>query len=455
MNGRPWAALPRMGTRAAGPLVAATLLATVSGCVSHVARLEPVRAAFHGGDLAAAERLLADAAERHPEDAAVVALDRATVALAAGRPGDAQRLLRGVRDEFDRMEAGDPGAALAMLARDDVSRDYPGEDHEKVLVRAMLAVADLLEDGDDAEAYALQVAAKQREIVLAAAAADGTNPKASYPQVAFGSWLRGSLREATHRDYDDAARSYAELVSWQPDFAAGREALERARGGAHSARGHGVVAVIALVGHGPFKADVVEEPSTLALAIAGEMLVGPFAGVLPATVAPVRVPRAVSAPGRAAAVGIAVAGRPPARTETVTSVSRLALEQHEALRPSLVARAVARRALKTGTVVGVKQGLGLDGTLPGVAVDVAGLAWQATERPDTRCWGLLPDAIQVARLELPAGDHRLDLAAVDGAGHPFGGRGPLPVTVADGRTTYVVVHATDAGIIGRPQAGVR
>jgi len=42
---------------------------------------------------------------------------------------------------------------------------------------------------------------------------------------------------------------------------------------------------------------------------------------------------------------------------------------------------------------------------------------------------------------------------VDGAGHPFGARGPLPVTVADGRTTYVVVHATDAGIIGRPLAG--
>jgi hypothetical protein len=114
-----------------------------------------------------------------------------------------------------------------------------------------------------------------------------------------------------------------------------------------------------------------------------------------------------------------------------------------------------RRAVKSGAVFGVQQGLSLDGTLPGVAVDVPGVAWQASEKPDTRCWGLLPDALQVVRLELPVGDHRLDLTAVDGAGHPFGVRGPLPVTVADGRTTYVVVHATDAGIIGRPMAGVR
>jgi hypothetical protein len=47
---------------------------------------------------------------------------------------------------------------------------------------------------------------------------------------------------------------------------------------------------------------------------------------------------------------------------------------------------------------GVKQGLGLNSGLPAVALDVAGIAWEAAERADTRCWSLLPDRIEVLRL---------------------------------------------------------
>ena len=43
-----------------------------------------------------------------------------------------------------------------------------------------------------------------------------------------------------------------------------------------------------------------------------------------------------------------------------------------------------------------------------VALDIAGIAWEATEAADTRCWGLLPEKIQVLRIELPAGRHQYD-----------------------------------------------
>jgi len=437
-------------------IAALLLLPAGGGCVSHVARLEPVRLAFHRGDLVEAERLLARDAREHPEDASVIALDRATVALADGRPADAERLLRGVRDEFDRLEAADPTAGVMMLARDDVAADYPGEDHEKVLIRALLAVANLLQDGDDAEAYALQVAAKQREIVLAAAGDDGINPKASYPQVAFGSWLRGMLREATHRDYDDAARHFATVAGWQPDFRAGPAHQARAAGGLHSARGHGVVHVFALVGHGPFKAEVVEMPSSLGVMLAGDMLANGLGGALPPTIAPIKVPRVVVAPAAVAGLEVAPAGRPGERTETITDVSRMAVMQQEAVLPETVARAVVRRTLKKGTIFGAKRGLGLpDGTLPAFVMDAAGVAWEASERADTRCWSLLPDTIRTCRLELPVGDHDLTLRPLDRQGRPAG-RGVIhPVHVADGRDTFVVVSVPEAGIIGRPLTGGR
>jgi len=440
IRGRPW--------WLAVPLAAA--LAATAGCAAHVVRLQPVRAAFHRGDVAEAERLLAADLDRHPDDADVLLLDRAVAALAAGRPADAERMLRQVRDHFDAVEEDDAAEQAASLLADDGSLSYPGAGHEKVLLRALLAVANLLQDGDDAEAYSLQALEKQRAIVTAAARPDGTNPKASYRPVAFAAYLRGVVREATHRAYDDAARGYAEVVALEPGFRAGAAHLARAAGGTHSPRGHGAVHVFALVGHGPFKADVAELPSTEAMLIAGA-LVGPgLPAGLPPTVAPIRVPRVVAAPGSAGSVRVAVGDWSAGQTETITDVSRMALDQEEALMPWIVGRAVARRAVKKGAIFGVKQGLGLNAGLPAAALDVAGVAWEAAERPDTRCWSLLPDRIQVLRLELPAGRHVLEVSPLDRGGRPLGTPVSQPVTVADGRDTYLLVQVTDAGLVGRP-----
>ena len=379
-------------------------------------------------------------------------LDRAVVALADGRPAEAERLLRGVRNRFDELEEPDAAETGSALLSDDGALAYVGADHEKVLIRALLAVANLVQDGDDAEAYSLQVVEKQRSIVEQAGQPDGTNPKASYRQVALAPYLRGILREATHRHYDDAARAYAEVVAWEPDFAPGRLHLERAARGSHSTRGNGVVHVIALVGQGPFKADVAEVPTSEALLVAGSLLSAGVPGGLTPTIAPIRVPRVVVAPGAAATVQVAVGDWSAGRTETITDVSRMAVEQEQATLPWVMGRAVARRTVKKGTIFGVKQGLGLNSGLPAVALDVAGIAWEAAERADTRCWSLLPDRIEVLRLELPVGRHDLVLTPLDRGGSPLGSPVTQGVNVADGRNTYLLVQATDAGIVGRPTA---
>jgi hypothetical protein len=436
------------------PTVALAALTAVGGggCAGHVVRLQPVRVAFQRGDLAEADRLLGEGIDRNADDADVLRLDRAVVALADGRPAEAERLLRGVRDRFDELEEPDASETGSSLLSDDGALAYSGADHEKVLIRGLLAVANLVQDGDDAEAYSLQVVEKQRSIVAQAGLPDGKNPKDSYRQVALAPYLRGILREATHRHYDDAARAYADVVAWEPEFAPGRLHLERAARGSHSTRGNGVVHVIALVGRGPFKADVAELPTSEALLVAGSLLSAGVPGGLTPTVAPIRVPRVVVAPGAAATVQVAVGDWSAGRTETITDVSRMALSQEEAMLPWVMGRAVARRAIKKGTIWGVKQGLGMHGGLPGAALDVAGIAWEATETADTRCWSLLPDRIQVLRLELPAGRHTLGLAALDRAGQPLGAPVERQIEVSDGRNTYLVVVATDSGILGRPPA---
>jgi hypothetical protein len=128
----------------------------------------------------------------------------------------------------------------------------------------------------------------------------------------------------------------------------------------------------------------------------------------------------------------------------------MALRQQEAVLPFIVARALARRTGKKGTIYGMKQGLGMRGGLPSLALDVAGVAWEATENADTRCWTLLPDRIQVLRLEMPVGAHAMLVQPLDRHGQPLGQAVEQSVTVADGRNTYLLVRATDVGLVGRP-----
>jgi uncharacterized protein len=67
----------------------------------------------------------------------------------------------------------------------------------------------------------------------------------------------------------------------------------------------------------------------------------------------------------------------------------------------------------------------------------AGVAWEATETADTRCWALLPDTIQVLRVELPVGEHEILLRPM-GHGGELSATAATKVRIADGRNTYLL-----------------
>ncbi|MBM4001437.1 MAG: hypothetical protein FJ297_18200 [Planctomycetes bacterium] len=429
------------------------LLLVATGCATHADRLRRLRQAFHEGDLPTAERLVDESLGKRGGDADVLRLEQAMILLAAGRPLDAEKNLREVRDRFDHLEQASLSEhSLAMLA-DDRKFAYAGEDYEKVLVRAMLALANLLHDGGDAEAYCLQVAEKQQAIIEAAVQPDGTNPKGRYQQVAFGPYLRAALREETHRDYDDVARQFAMVVAWEPEFTPGRAHLERSLHGRHSEPGNGVVHLFAFVGRGPYKEESVEEPTSAALLIADQIVSATSGQTVPPTLVGIKVPRLVASPNTVSHVAAAVDGRSAGRTETITDVTRMAVLQHEANHDHVVARAVARRVTKKGLVYGTKEAIGVRrGSIENLPLDAVGVAWEAMERADTRCWGLLPDKIQTLRIELPAGPHRLDVAALDRHGRRSGPSYPLSVQVHDGRNAFVLVNFPGPKLAGRPLA---
>lgn len=409
------------------------------GCSTYEQRVTEVRQDFFAGDLDQAAKAI-DKALKHPHhDADVLKLERAMVDLTAGRPKEAEQTLREVRDRFDALEQKSlTESALAMLT-DDNSRAYAGEDYEKVLVRAFLALSNLMNGGSDAQAYSLQITDKQQQIVNAAIDKEGKNPKLAYKQVALGPYIHGLIREETHTHYDDAARASLMVVSWQPEFAYGRQDLERARAGRHSAPGNGVLYVFTLVGRGPYKQETIEIPSTVSLLIADRILSNNSTYSLPPTVAPIKVPKVVPSGGGTSYVRVAVDRRPVGSTATITDVGRMAVEQYAAVYPEVIARAVVRRVVKKGIVYGTKEAIGAKrNSLVNVGLDVAGVAWEATEAADTRCWGLLPDRIQVLRVELPQGQHQVSLQPVGAFG---AAREEIQtITIADGRNAYLLAN---------------
>ena len=162
------------------------------------------------------------------------------------------------RDRLDHNSQASLAEKAGSLLTDDTFTAYAGEDYEKILVRAMLAISNLMSGGEDATAYALQVSDLQERIIAAGGEGAQENPKLAYKRVALGEYIHGAIDEASRIDYNEAARSWIKVCSWEPDFPFARNDVERAVHGHHSQQGNGVLYIFALVGRGPYKGEAVE-----------------------------------------------------------------------------------------------------------------------------------------------------------------------------------------------------
>ena len=148
-----------------------------------------------------------------------------------------------------------------------------------------------------------------------------------------------------------------------------------------------------------------------------------------------------------AGVSVQVAGQGSGKTQTITDIGKIAVQQHQTMLPHIMARAVARRVIKKAAVYAVKDSLDV-APAASLLLDIAGVAWEAVESADTRCWGLLPNQIQVLRLEVPAGRHRVELQPTGKSRRPIGLAHRADVVIEDGRTTFALACFPDRHRVG-------
>jgi hypothetical protein len=428
------------------------LCLNLTGCASHFDRVEPIRLAFFDGNLAAADEHLDKLLKKRKRERDVLLLDKAVIELAHGRPKDAERLLREVRDHFDELEGIDAGKEIVSMLTDDNARAYAGEDYEKVLIRAMLSISSLMSDSGDAGAYALQVVDKQQQIIQAV---EEKNKKdeteldiLAYKQVALGPYIRGILAEESPLTLNDAVRARVQVAKWEPNFRDAKSDLQRCEHEVPMHPGNGALYVFALVGRGPIKQETAEIPTQAALLIADRIFDAFGKRNVTPTLAPVKIPQVVNFVPVADNVSIQVDGKLVGKTATIVDIGEMAVRQQQARYPEIIARAVARRVIKKGAMYAVEEVADINkGSALSLAVMAAGVAWEASETADTRCWGLLPDTIQVFRVELPAGEHSITLRPSQRQGD-FGTPAHTRVSIREGRHTYLLGNLPTSSFVG-------
>jgi uncharacterized protein len=422
---------------------------TIVGCSTHSHRLQQPRQLFYTNNLIEAHEKLDKLAERKfSSDKTVIELDLAMVELLNGNPSSAEQRLRDVRDRWDHLEQNSAIEGAAALLTDDQRKSYTGEDYEKLLVRVFLTLSSLMRDGIDAESYTLQTIEKCEALREAAKTKWGDGVVEAYQVPPIAPYMRGVLRESNFNDYDDALRAYQTTESLIPGAAFVLADIQRVTKGVHSQRGNGVVYVVAMIGRGPYKMERAAKATSDALLIADRIVSALGKYSVPPTLAPVKVPEIVSSGMPFEVVGVRAGGVPIGTTMTLTDLNYLATQTFNSKLPDIMARAVARRVVKKGAVYVAKDQLNASAPLASLAMDGLGVAWEATESADTRCWGLLPREIQIARLELPIGTHTIELEPVT-SGHAIAGRTECTVRVDDGRNTFVLGYWPDLQPIGQ------
>ena len=418
------------------------------GCAARQQQLQGAQAAYFGGDLSTAQTSVRKLIADDKSDANVLQLDEAMIQLVSGNPHGAEQILRRIRNEFDHLQQTSVAEEAVSVATDDTRRAYAGEDYERLLIRQLLALCSLMQGGQDAHAYVLQ-GVELQERLLSQSGTDDAAAQPAFQRVALGPYIRAALLEEKHQNYDDITRSRVQVVNWQTGFRDGKIDLARAKSGRHSPPGHGVLYVFTLVGRGPYKEEVAEQPTSSALLIADRILSATGKHTLPPTIAPVKVSAVRESDAGPTGVQVRLNGTPVGTTTTITDVGRLAVQQYDAIYPRVVARAVVRRILKKGAVVALKEKTGADqDPLLDFALNVGGVAWEATEKADTRCWHLLPDRFQVLRIEIPAGTHDITLQSQLGK-YPAGTPASQRVSIHDGRNTYLLACFPDDCLVGK------
>ncbi len=441
------------GIRAVGMTL--VLLVVTSGCSGKLRKnYESFRQSYNAGQYDLAEQAIDKViAIQNKTDAEVVGeskglsseidasrkntclylLEKAMLRLVHGDYATAVTLLNRSKHELADRE----GRKLSELKGlvDDTHLPYRGADYELIVIRVMLAIADLLDGDNEAFTYSLQINEKQDEILGKPVWEDAEehgdnvyNPRSQYKRIAIGAYLEGLILEKQNA-LDDAEKNYTYANNWLGNRSGVvAEALNRVERGRYAQPGHGVVHVFYFAGRGPNLVETNSPPTELALALAKIGAVANDAGSAVLVQDAIPIPQIQILDPACPPLGIVSKGQ-RYQTDLLLDINQVASDQLAANMPWNLARAVVRRSVKAGVAAGIQKGVGRKDKSAGFILGALfNLFSTAIEKADLRIWRALPAQIQAARVEVPAGTQVLEIAGQ-----------PVRVRVSEQQESYIAV----------------
>jgi hypothetical protein len=415
-------------------LTIVTLIAALSGCATYGDWVGEMERQIAARDIAGALHTLDERAGGRARDAVLYDLNRAQLLRMGGDYARSNAAFERAKDAIERLDAVSVSEQSGALVVNDMLRSYAAAPYERVLLHAYAALNYLELERPDAarvEILQLDVLLGQEE---GARGAEG-----------FSRYLSGMIFEALGQ-HDDA------MIAYRQAYAAYRAA---AAGGMPPSLGRDLVRSAARVGGLQDELQLYRAEFGLAEETPGPRgEEGELIFLLHSGLAPVKRDYAVAAAtqeGRLVTVSMPYYesrvprvtgarlsdGGTVATTELVADVAAVAMTTLEREKPLILARAIARAAIKHEASEKADQ----ENDALGVMVNIAGVV---SERADTRSWSTLPNRIYLARLPLAPGRHEVRVELADGYAGVAAARDYV-VELAPGEKRFISLHWVTAG----------
>lgn len=432
-----------------------TVIFCATGCATYQEHHLSAISQFDAGNAAAALQGVEKAESSRGAEKNVLALDRAMLHLMSGNPRESEVLLRAARDEMDFLSQKDVREETAAMLSDEGQIAWSGREFERRMADSLLTLVNLLDDGGDAFAYAsqaIEVAQADRQrllddhvprndaqtadpIRLASQSNDSLRPPQRFGPNAMASYLYAAVQSERAMNSENTDRAIEQVGFWtSKDNKVARANVF----GTRTQRGHGVVHVVTLVGRATDWNAESAQPTSAALLLADRILSATGKHSLPPTVSAVKIARPEFHQSmNSFRTTVQVAGQ-NVDGFTLVDLNKAAFDSYNADRDTQLARAVARRIIKKGTVYAAKDNLNVSrNSGVDLVINLGGVLWESIEQADTRHWTLLPERIEIAQVELEVGSHTIDLGASTSA-TAANRQISVPVEVEDGRNTFIV-----------------
>lgn len=384
------------------------------GCASYQTELSSYRTLLESGQPLKAAEKVKEKAFTDGKDQIVYLLEYATALQMAGDYKGSNAALQKADDLTDIKDYHSITKVSASMLGSATMVQYKGEDYEKVLINAMMAINFLmLKDMDNANAMTRRLNDKLHKYRYEA--------KKNYEQNPFAFYLSALVWEAV-KDWDNAYINFKNVYDLDPSIPYLQEDLIRA---AHRARREEDLVKWKKKWPKVVEANLKENGELILLFQEG------WAPVKRPNPEFARIPKLYPVSNQTERARIEIDQGPTETSQKIFSVQDTAIKNLEDQYAAMIAGRAAGIAVKAVAADQLRQKNELLGQLAWIGMNIA-------DQADLRQWMSLPGSFNVAKMRIRPGKYRARVVGLNSAGNATGESSDWQdVVIAPGKKTFI------------------